>query len=404
MREEIDVGMKCIKYMLFVANFMFVMIGFLLISIGSTVKAIYGDFEVFMASHYFSPASLAVAIGILIFFIALFGCVGALKESTFLINLFAFFLTLILILEISASIAAYAMRGQIEVTVRERMEFTMADYAQHPNVYESEAWDFTQERLHCCGVDGPMDWSRFFPGALAKHMYSGEDDPEDVNAGDTDEDANDDGANADDVDDDVAADDTDDGTEPDGSDDGTQPDGSDDVTRADDSDDNINGNDTTPVPKDNDTTPAPTTVSVVVNGSDVTTIATPTPTASDVSNVTVPELWTGPTSCCRRRNEAEDTCAKADIYKDGCLDALTYIISECALLLGCGALAVAFIQVLGIIFAHMLAKAVRRLKTQEMVERDQNRQRIYEQLARGADDKPTQVLYTSPEGPDSSDA
>jgi CD63 antigen len=53
MTKEIDVGMKCIKYMLFVANFMFVMIGFLLISIGSTIKAIYGDFEVFMAQHYF---------------------------------------------------------------------------------------------------------------------------------------------------------------------------------------------------------------------------------------------------------------------------------------------------------------------------------------------------------------
>lgn len=62
------------------------MIGFLLISIGTTIEAIYRDFEVFMESHFFSPAVLCVAIGVIIFFVALFGCLGALKESTCLVN------------------------------------------------------------------------------------------------------------------------------------------------------------------------------------------------------------------------------------------------------------------------------------------------------------------------------
>ncbi|RZC41560.1 CD63 antigen [Asbolus verrucosus] len=145
MAEEIDVGMKCIKYMLFVANFMFVMIGFLLISIGSTIKAIYGDFETFMEAHYFSPATLAVAIGVIIFFVALFGCVGAIKESTCLINLFAFFLTLLLILEIAAAVAAYVMRGQIEETIRKKMEYSIEDY--YVDVYDRKAWNFAQSRM-----------------------------------------------------------------------------------------------------------------------------------------------------------------------------------------------------------------------------------------------------------------
>lgn len=40
-----------------------------------------------MESHYFSPAALLVAIGIIIFFVATFGCVGAMKGSTCIINI-----------------------------------------------------------------------------------------------------------------------------------------------------------------------------------------------------------------------------------------------------------------------------------------------------------------------------
>lgn len=63
------------------------MIGILLISIGTTIRTIYSDFEIFMESHYFSPAALMVAIGIIIFFVATFGCIGAMKGSVCLINL-----------------------------------------------------------------------------------------------------------------------------------------------------------------------------------------------------------------------------------------------------------------------------------------------------------------------------
>lgn len=121
------------------------MIGFLLISIGSTIKAIYGDFEEFMEVHYFSPAILAIVIGVVIFFVALLGCAGAIKESTCLINLFGFFLSLLLIMEISAAIAAYAMRGQIESSIRIKMSNSLYDY--NNDEYDRQIWDFTQQRV-----------------------------------------------------------------------------------------------------------------------------------------------------------------------------------------------------------------------------------------------------------------
>lgn len=65
----------------------FQIVGILLISIGYTVKTIYSSFDAFMESYYYHPSSIVIVIGFFIFGIACLGCVGALKESTFLVNL-----------------------------------------------------------------------------------------------------------------------------------------------------------------------------------------------------------------------------------------------------------------------------------------------------------------------------
>lgn len=62
------------------------MIGFLLISIGTAITYLYNDFDFFIADHYFSPAALLIAVGIIIFFVSLFGCAGAIKGSVCMVN------------------------------------------------------------------------------------------------------------------------------------------------------------------------------------------------------------------------------------------------------------------------------------------------------------------------------
>jgi len=280
MARELDIGMKCIKYMLFISNFMFVMVGFLLISIGSTISAVYNDFELFLESHHFKPAQLLIAVGIIIFFVALFGCIGAIKESTMLVNLYAFLLFILLILQISAAIAAYVMRSDIYVKIESNMNDALPDYSE--SLEARYSWDFMQERLYCCGVHSYEDW---------KH----------------------------------------------------------------------------------------------VNGSTAASIATNFNLANLTAANTIPE------SCYQ----------DGEIYQDGCLDRLTYIISESALMLGVGATCASFVQLLGVIFAYMLAKTIRRVKTDAEIRQQENRQRIYEQLARGQEEKVvTPVLYT----PTSTDA
>ncbi|KAF2899056.1 hypothetical protein ILUMI_07124 [Ignelater luminosus] len=278
MARDLDIGMKCIKYMLFISNFMFVMVGFLLISIGATINSVYYDFELFMESHHFRPAHLLIAIGILIFFVALFGCVGAIKESTMLINVYGTLLFVLLILEVSAAIAAFVMRSNIYHNIEKNMEDSLDDYRN--NTEAQIYWDFMQERLGCCGVELPSDWENKIDNGTTIDLYE---------------------------------------------------------------------------------------------------------------NKTMV-----PFSCCKFYQ-----CRENLIYERGCLNRLTYIISESALMLGVGATCVALVELLGVIFAFMLANTIRRVKTNEELQRQEYRQRIYEQLARGQEEKTvTPVLYT----PSSTDA
>ncbi|GBP26160.1 CD63 antigen [Eumeta japonica] len=118
----------------------------LIVSVATTVRAIYFEMSFFLESSFFSPATLIVVIGVIMFFVSAIGCVGAIKESTCLINLFACILSLVLVLEIAAAIAAYNLRWGMQQMIDARVRETLPMYYQ-------------DVELHCCGVDSYEDWA-----------------------------------------------------------------------------------------------------------------------------------------------------------------------------------------------------------------------------------------------------
>jgi hypothetical protein len=56
--------------------------GILIIGVGTTIQAIYSNFDIFLEERFYSPATLLIAIGCIVFVVAFFGCCGAAREST----------------------------------------------------------------------------------------------------------------------------------------------------------------------------------------------------------------------------------------------------------------------------------------------------------------------------------
>ncbi|XP_068629512.1 CD63 antigen-like [Battus philenor] len=261
-QNNLEVGMRCIKYMLLCVTAIFVLTSALIISVGTTIYAIYHDVSYFLDDQLFSPATFIIVIGVIMLFVSLFGCIGALKESTCLVNIFAVILSVVLVLEIAAAATAYAMRSQVSRILDENLRATLPFYYQNPEI--QDAYDFVQSRLNCCGVDTYLDWGEV---------------------------------------------------------------------------------------------PIPAGVSGI-----------------SVANITVPN------SCCAqsRYTVIEDLeiaeCTR--LYANGCLPRVIYLVYQSAGLLGAGAMTIAFIQIIGIIFSFSLASSIRRAKT----ERERRRWEIQERM------------------------
>ncbi|XP_046744392.1 CD63 antigen [Diprion similis] len=255
---HLDVGLRCIKYLLCAVNALFVLTGVMIISIATTIYAVYEDFSHFLDPTYFSPATLLMVVGVLIFVIAFMGCCGALKESTCMVLVFAVSMSLVLILEASAAVAAYFLQDGVKDVLSDLIDSNIQQYEN--NQEAAFAVNFLQSKLHCCGYESYKDWD----GVLA----------------------------------------------------------------------------------------------------------------TDENDMGVPN------SCCSWYTAADDyynVTMCASVYEEGCISRMAVIIHRSALYLGTGAIAIAMIQMTGIMFACMLGRSIRRQK----VEIERRRWEVRESLVNG---------------------
>ncbi|XP_067620645.1 CD63 antigen [Eurosta solidaginis] len=237
-RDQLTSSMRCAKFMLIIVSFMFALTAMLLIMVGSTIQAIFGDFHQFIDGHFDSPPTLLVAIGFILLIVATLGAYGAIKESVMLINLYGVSLFVVFILEVAAAIAAFIMQTQVTSMLIRTMNESIMTYDD--NDYVQTGVDFMQGTLGCCGVYGPVDWK--------------------------------------------------------------------------------------------------------------------------IRNSTNEEKISLPASCCEEfPMDASDSCET--LYDGGCLPRMNFIISQSTMLIAMGATTVAFVQILGVLCAFMLAKTLRRNKS-----------------------------------------
>jgi len=152
-------GMRCIKYLLFIFNFFFVVIGAILLGVGISTKAGWNKYFTFLhVSDISTPPNLLIAVGCLIFLIAFLGCCGAVKENHCMIMTYSVLVGLILVLELGAAFAAFALRDDVRDLMSKGMIDTQLRYGKENSTQITQSWDITQSTLHCCGTHNFTDW------------------------------------------------------------------------------------------------------------------------------------------------------------------------------------------------------------------------------------------------------
>ncbi|XP_067687337.1 CD63 antigen-like [Haliotis asinina] len=154
-------GMKVVKILLMVFNIIFVIVGCALIGAGAYVQTQLHDVASIFGSQYNGPGILLIFVGVIIFLIAAFGCLGAWRENHCCIMTFAGMLVVIFILEIGGGIAGFVLRDQIESTAVQKMEEAQHKYLNSSDV--KEGWNFIQRTFDCCGADNYTSWEGILP-------------------------------------------------------------------------------------------------------------------------------------------------------------------------------------------------------------------------------------------------
>lgn len=154
------------KYMIFLLNFIFWLLGGLLIGIG-----LYAFFDKWESSGLLkletfydvilNIALVLVIIGAIIFVVSFAGCVGALRENTCLLKFYSLCLLVFFLLEMLVAVIGFVFPHRMQETLEE----SFTDKIIH--MYRDDAdlqnlIDFAQQEFKCCGLssEGYMDWSK----------------------------------------------------------------------------------------------------------------------------------------------------------------------------------------------------------------------------------------------------
>ncbi|KAM6039196.1 CD63 antigen isoform 1-T2 [Chlamydotis macqueenii] len=153
----VEGGMKCVKFLVFIFNFIFWVCGVALIAIGIYARvALDKALAVSAASASSTPIAILV-LGVIIFFISFFGCCGAWKESYCMVTTFAILLSIIFLVEIAAAIAGYVFKDKVRSVLEEGLWDAMRKYGEDQPL--TEAVDELQRDFTCCGANNYTDWA-----------------------------------------------------------------------------------------------------------------------------------------------------------------------------------------------------------------------------------------------------
>lgn len=142
--------MKCVKYLLFIFNFIFWLMGSFVLAVGlwlrfdpETVSLLNGDKA---PDTFFIGVYILIGAGSLVMLVGFFGCCGAVRESQCLLGSFFACLLIIFGAEVAAGVFGFLNKDKIIADVQ---NFYTSTYNENNNSTVIMSY---QKVLNCCGT------------------------------------------------------------------------------------------------------------------------------------------------------------------------------------------------------------------------------------------------------------
>lgn len=167
MGSQLEGGNTCIKYLVFIFNFLFFLVGCGLLGIGIYSKVGDNDYidvaeDLSSISEYITLGNILIAVGVIILIVAFFGCCGAIMENQTMLTIFFSLLLLIFILELAGGIYGFVNRDEIENQLEKDFNDAIQKkyFDSGDNSFVKKTIDKFQTDFKCCGFNGFEDWQQ----------------------------------------------------------------------------------------------------------------------------------------------------------------------------------------------------------------------------------------------------
>ncbi|XP_067914748.1 tetraspanin-10 [Heterodontus francisci] len=154
---EVNKVNGCIKYVMFLSNFMFTVLGYLMLGIGIWGLIDKESLDLNKINNLSTdPMLVFVLVGLVVGTMSFSGCVGALRENQCLLKFFAVGSLIFVTVEIISGIVVYGLRDRIEQYLENGMMLGVKRYQDDPDL--RFIMNEIQQGLKCCGVESYHDW------------------------------------------------------------------------------------------------------------------------------------------------------------------------------------------------------------------------------------------------------
>ncbi|KAK1152319.1 CD9 antigen-like [Acipenser oxyrinchus oxyrinchus] len=150
-------GMKCVKYLLFIFNFIFWVVGSVVLAVGLWLRFDSTTTSIFAVES--SPATFFIGVyiligaGTLIMLVGFFGCCGAVRESQCLLGLFFSSILVIFAAEVAAGVFGFMNKDTIVNEIKDVYTSAVDDFNR--DYSSNHTLTVFHEALKCCGNGTP---------------------------------------------------------------------------------------------------------------------------------------------------------------------------------------------------------------------------------------------------------
>lgn len=152
----------CLKYLLFVFNFLFWVGGDAVLGVGVWTLLVKSDYLSLLASSTFAVLAYSLILaGSLVVVTGFLGCCAVIREQRSCLSTYFFCLLLIFLIELVAGVLAYVYYQRLSEELKQHLNHTMMEnYSQQGQEGITVAVDKLQQDFKCCGSNNSHDWTQ----------------------------------------------------------------------------------------------------------------------------------------------------------------------------------------------------------------------------------------------------